>query len=508
MPSRPSATQRASSRPVTGRTRLARGFQHSSRLAQAITWYGWAYIIWIGVMSVVNFEAPVRGLGYVTAFTIASIAFVVVGVVLMVLRYREGRQLADLPVPPEQQTAAVPSRGPWADEQRSRQLTGLSLRGVRPGRFVPRQFGRLSAVAWACIAAVTVLFGYAMATTFFHRQFIWVGFAHVVTDVPKAIIWIPLVNGLCAAWAGFVVMAVTPRLGRLRLLWWISFALVPMTVLGWLRVTITQGQFEPRVWTQLGGAAVYPGALMVAAGIALASFLSHYRPRASMYLFVAHVVLLLATGSRGGLLMLGAFVVLLVIRLNRTHTGAGERLRRLPVRVYVLGGLAVLVAVFTSPILGRLDERSAGRLMTWRVGMGAWNDSPVHMLFGVGSGSIWPWFAYESGWQAHPWRSRVTGPFGYTLYHSHSLYLEVLAELGIIGLLLLAAVVWPIATRWLRGASTANVVLTSAVAACLAGMAFDLYVFKNFGVSLVWWTGVFGALLGGVDQRPGVLRSG
>lgn len=442
-------------------------FTHSGPLARSITWYGWAFVALIAVMSLVNFEHPIHGLGDVPAFTLAMGLFIVVGVVLMVLRHREGLG------------AAV---------------------AVEPGRGVPG-LGRIPAATWACLAAATALFGYGLVTMLFSDPFIWVGKAHVVTPVPGDMVALPLVNGLFAAWAGFVVMAVTPRPGRLRLLWWVSFALVPLSLLGWLRVSLTQGDAEPRLWTQMGGSAVYPAVLVLAMGVALASFLNHFRPRLSMWMVVAHLVLLLLTGSRGGLLMLGVFALLLVVRLGRQHTGAGQRLRNLPLRVYVLGGLAVLVAVFTSPILGRLDERSAGRLMTWRVGMGAWNDSIVHMVLGVGSGTIWPWFAYESGWQPHPWRSRVTGPFGYTLYHSHSLYLEVLAELGILGALLLAGIVWPIAARWFKGGSTANVVVVSAVCACLVGFAFDLFLFKNFAISLLWWTVAFGALLSGADPR-------
>lgn len=429
---------------------------HSSPLAQAITWYGWAFVAWLSVMSLVNFESPVWGLGQVTMFTVVSPLFVLVGVVLMVVRFRQ------------EQDGAL---------------------------------GRISVAAWACLAAATGLFGYAMLTTLWSDPIIWVGQAHVVTPVPEATVLVPLLNALFGMWAGFVVMALTPRPGRLRLLWWVSLALIPFSVLGWLRVSITQGDLEPRLWTQVGGSAVYPVVLVIAGAIALANFLNQYRPRLSLWMTVAHLVLVLLTGSRGGLLMVGVLVVLLVIRLGRQHTGAGERLRNLPPSVYVLGGIAVLVAIVSSPILGRLDERSAGRLMTWRVGIDNWDNHPLTVLFGLGSGVIWPWFSYESGWQPHPWRSRVTSPLGYTLYHSHSLYLEVIAELGILGLILLIAVVWPLAARWLKGGSAANVVVTSAVCACLVGFNFDLFLFKNFAVSLVWWCAAFGVLLSGIDTR-------
>ena len=452
-------------------------------MAKTITGYGWSYVALLAVMSLVNFEGAIPGAGQLTLFTLVMPVFILTGAVLMVLRDREGRRLAE-DAHPGDMAAAVPGRGAGSAAERAT---------VR--------FGRIPVAAWACVGAATGLFGWALLTMVWTDSIILVGKAQVVTDVGTARVLMPALNGLLALWAGFTVMAATPRLGRLRLLWWVSLALIPFTLLGWLRVSITQGQAQPRLWSQIGGAAVFPAVLLLAGAIALASFLNHFRPKLSLWMTVAHLVMLLLTGSRGGLLMLGVLVVLLVIRLGRQHTGAGERLRSLPPSVFVLGGLAVLVAIISSPILGRLDDRSAGRLMTWRVGIGAWNDSWVSMLIGVGSGTIWPWFAYESGWQPQPWRSRVTGPFGYTLYHSHSVYLAVIAELGIIGLALLVAVIWPIAARWLKGGSAANVVVTSAVCACLVGFNFDLFLLKNFSVSLIWWTAAFGALLNGIDRN-------
>lgn len=458
-------------------------FSHSGPLSKAITWYGWSFVALFSLMSLMNFEGAIPGLGNVSLFTLVMPVFIIAGIVLMVLRYREGQRLAET-ADPGDLAAAVPGRGPGSDAERS-----------------PLSLGRISAGAWTCLIAATALFVWALLTMVWSDPFIWVGKPQTVTYVRDGQVAIPALNGLLAAWVGFTVMAATPRLGRLRLLWWISLALIPFTVLGWLRVSITQGYAQPRLWSQVGGAAVFPAVLVLAGAIALASFLNQFRPKLSLWMLVAHLVLLLLTGSRGGLLMLGVLVVLLVIRLGRQHTGAGERLRSLPPGVFVLGGLAVLAAIISSPILGRLDQRSAGRLMTWRVGIGAWDDSWTNILFGVGSGTIWPWFAYESGWQPQPWRSRVTGPFGYTLYHSHSIYLAVIAELGIIGLALLIAVVWPIAARWLKGGSNANVVVISAVCACLVGFNFDLFLFKNFPVSLMWWTAAFGALLSGIDRR-------
>jgi hypothetical protein len=69
-----------------------------------------------------------------------------------------------------------------------------------------------------------------------------------------------------------------------------------------------------------------------------------------------------------------------------------------------------------------LSSSGTGRWQFWSAALDEWRSAPV---LGRGAGS------YESWWAAH-------ASFTYFVRNAHSLYLEVLAELGIIGLLLLA----------------------------------------------------------------------
>lgn len=365
----------------------------------------------------------------------------------------------------------------------------------------------LAPPAWWCLAAATALFAYAVGSALLSDPIVWVNKAQVPTVVPRMLVVHPALEALLTTWTAFAIIAAVAPERRFRLLWRMSVLLVPLSLLGWLRIWLEIG--GTRLWTQMGGAAVYPVVLMVAFAVAVVGVLRGHRPRVSQGLAVCHLVLLLLTGSRGAIVMIVFFGVVAFVRLARGHSGLGERLAGRSKWVYLLGGVSVLVAAFLSPImerlshwsLGRVIDRlnsgSVGRLMTWRIGWGAVTENWQTMLLGVGSGTIWPWYAYESGWQPLPWRSRMSGPFGQTLYHSHSLYLEVMAELGLVGLVLLALVVLPIAVQWIRGGTIANLVLTSVACAGLVGFAFDSYLFKNFSVSLVWWLVVFAVLGGG-----------
>ncbi|WP_022909046.1 O-antigen ligase family protein [Aestuariimicrobium kwangyangense] len=352
-----------------------------------------------------------------------------------------------------------------------------------------QRWWKLPTGAWVTLAAGTALFVYALVSTTFNRQVIWVGKARRVTEVPHDITTTPLLCALVTLWAAFLVVVLTQPQDRFPLLWRLSVLVAPLSVVGWARVWLDD--HSQRLWTQMGGSAVYPVVLLLAGAIAAAGVVRPYRPRASLWLVVTHLILLMLTGSRAALVMLAAVAVLLVVRLGRTHKGLGERLARLPKRVFVLAGGALVAGTLLSPVLGRLDQRSLGRVQTWLVGWVAIKSHWERVVFGLGSGTIWPWFAYESGWQPLPWRSRLTGPFGYTLYHSHSVYLEVMAELGLVGLALLALVISPVVIQWIRGGPAASVAMSSGLVATGIGFAVDTYLFKNYPISLVWWLVVF-----------------
>jgi hypothetical protein len=116
----------------------------------------------------------------------------------------------------------------------------------------------------------------------------------------------------------------------------------------------------------------------------------------------------------------------------------------------------------TADLSNRLtDPSGSGRADFWRVAIGGFQTEPLH---GHGAGT------YQLIWYRY-------GPYGHELFDGHSLYLESLAELGIVGLGLLAV---------------ALITLLVGVARRIRGL--DRSVFAAVGAAIVTW-----ALHAGID---------
>jgi len=161
---------------------------------------------------------------------------------------------------------------------------------------------------------------------------------------------------------------------------------------------------------------------------------------------VAKLTGTLSTREQQGLVVLAALVVIAVVtvlagaRLRRTESDRSLRLpRRSPViaLVVVCAGLAVAIAAGAHESTTQSLSSSASRLTTlqsdrydyWRV---AWRAFKVEPLHGVGAG----------GWAVYWLRYR---PYNAGAMDAHSLPIQTLAELGVIGLALLLALVGAVA---------------------------------------------------------------
>jgi hypothetical protein len=152
-------------------------------------------------------------------------------------------------------------------------------------------------------------------------------------------------------------------------------------------------------------------------------------------------------------------------------------------------------------------------------------DTANHLLTSSGSGRWQFWGAAISEFQAHPLNGGGAGSWqAWWLQHgslpvysefAHSLYLESLAELGIVGLLLIAAAVLTAVVGAVRSALALGSAEVSAAAAC--GIAFFFaaaydWVWQLAGIAVVG-VGMLGVALGALPAtratawgRAGVLR--
>jgi hypothetical protein len=196
--------------------------------------------------------------------------------------------------------------------------------------------------------------------------------------------------------------------------------------------------------------------------------------------------------------------------------GLAELGRRLTAPPRVVGvGIAVavvvlaLVAVVASHPVRKFDEFKSNSAVASTHGTFTEN----HLLASSGSGRWQFWGAAVDEFQAHPLNGGGAGSWeAWWLEHgslpvpsefAHSLYLETLAELGIVGLLLLGGAVLVAATGAVRAALALQSGEIAAAAAC--GIAFFVaaaydWVWQLSGIAMVG-VGMLGFALGALPAQ-------
>lgn len=272
---------------------------------------------------------------------------------------------------------------------------------------------------------------------------------------------------------------------RRRLLWWATWAMLLITPLAGVRTMLAR--HTARLSTGMGGAAILHLPLLLCLGVMTGAALDVRSParvrRASLAGAALAVLEVLATGSRAGMVCLALFCLALAPVLWR-------RSRRL---LLSLAGLALAgaVAMVASGLFSRLGRATdTTRQVNLHGAMNALHDQPSAWLYGVGSGRLWPWAAFDAGLAPVPPSNLVRTSFGVVATNPHSLYLGTLVELGLLGLALLVAmlgvVAWRAVAAWRAGDTALAWPLVAVVCGYFA-FAVDHYLFKNLGVTLWWW---------------------
>jgi hypothetical protein len=263
-----------------------------------------------------------------------------------------------------------------------------------------------------------------------------------------------------------------------------------------------------RRWTALG--------VVLATGIGSTLAVAVLVPRRTLVNGPLHTGVAESQGRVALVLILAACLVTAVLLLG------GEWLLRSRFRAPSAAGWAVAgtivaaaaIAIVVSHPLARFDEFReppvAGRL-------GAANFVTAHLLSGNGSGRWQFWGAALDEFRSAPLQGRGAGSyeawwaqhasFTYFLRNAHSLYLEVLGELGIVGLLLIAGAFAggiAVAVRRLRALHGDGRVTLAAVTAVfvgfLAGAAID-WIWQLTVVAVVGIVAL-GLILGGSGSSP------
>ena len=316
-----------------------------------------------------------------------------------------------------------------------------------------------------------------------------------VVPVPLSYLVNPLIAaGLACLLAVLAVNLVSPA-QLFEILWWFAFAGAVTTPMGvWWNAS--NAELYDRWATRLAGAAVLHTALLLGLALCVAAVLMGHRRVLSALSAAAYVIWIMATGARTGIITLALFIALFI--LPSIIDMARRRPNRLPL---IISGAVAGVAVFTAVAWHVMEQRGfkftgAGRFETWAYGIEQALGSLPTLVFGVGYGVLWPWYAFETRSlpQAGAHGSKQM-PEGITLSHAHNTYVAVLSEQGLIGLTLLLVLAGVVCWSWWRARGVIERAIASGLVATLVGFAFDTYLTKNFPVSFIWWSALASLLV-------------
>lgn len=320
--------------------------------------------------------------------------------------------------------------------------------------------------------------------------------------VPRAYLVMPSLTALVTFVAAAAAATSLPRPGAADL-WWPAALTVVAAFVQWPRSAGVHG--SARLATGMGGSAVVHVALLVASAVLLRAAVAGCKVVLSAVLAGAGFVAIVLTGSRAGLGCLGLFLAgLALVRVTRSPRGRRSR----PIQLLVAAGALAVVAllVTTIPVLRRvLTFGDPLRKHNMETALRVWSADPWSIVVGVGSGRLWPWYIFDAHLTREPWRGIIATQWGPALNSAHSTALQVLVELGLVGVVLaLPLVVVPVwaLVRSLRRAAGPRTIVLWAVVCTLPAFLLDSYLLKNYGVSMWWWLVAVAALIPAIDQRP------
>ena len=228
----------------------------------------------------------------------------------------------------------------------------------------------------------------------------------------------------------------------------------------------------------------------------------HSRRFIGVGVVLALLLALLGLGSRAALLLLAVYLLLLSFLIKSA--------RKRMIAVILMVVLTVLAAsvVFSQASTDRLqtfedDSRRATHVTALRtVEALDWASN----LRGAGYGAIWNWYLTDAlnGERLATGDNLIRTALGTSLYHSHSTLLEMGMELGLVGVLafglMTAGFVMAVVRCWRRGVLQA---FSCGLLATGLGLVFDLFLFKNTTVNLIWWFYALSMLMLAQAKRAG-----
>src|SRR5699024_6365363 len=247
------------------------------------------------------------------------------------------------------------------------------------------------------------------------------------------------------------------------------------------------GQDE-RLDGYLGGAAIISVIIIPALAVHLHNVLNRKRILISFICLFISTVSIFYTESRAGLVMLLLFLFITILRK--------PTILRLFAIVFI--SLVFIVSFGDKVSTDRYTSfEDTARDTITETSMLWWKDSTASLFFGTGYGNVWQWAEYQKNklpGEDQKWFPTEKGP---TMVHSHSVFGQSLAELGLVGLIPFLILVFILFKEtfksWIRKYELKTNILIGLICT-LPTFYTDLMIFRNWEVSIIWLFFYFSAL--------------
>lgn len=239
----------------------------------------------------------------------------------------------------------------------------------------------------------------------------------------------------------------------------------------------------------IGTSAILSVVILPVFSIHLYNLFDRYRLISSSLFLIISTISIFATQSRAGLIILVLFLTIIIL--------SKPSLKK-------VASLISMIFVFIYFYLDKIDTRRYENLLSDKSRSTAfdsainwWLDSPISFIFGNGYGSLWQWSLFDSN--KHPyWNKQWTSTEnGNIMYHAHSVISQVIAELGLVGLIAFILFIVIIFRETIKSWKAKEGVKTYILISLLCTLPIfhaDLMVFRNWEVSLIWFFFLFSAL--------------
>lgn len=239
----------------------------------------------------------------------------------------------------------------------------------------------------------------------------------------------------------------------------------------------------------LGGAAVIHITMLPVLSIFLAKIIYKHPP---VILYWVATILIgittILTGSRAALFsMIVVFILFLFV----------QRSFKLLLTT-LLSILFIFVSIIPIISFDRFSNmEDIARFQSYSTSLKLSMESVSSFILGQGYGNIWTWYPHDIGLKTgviSKWDNLKLTHAGIVLYHPHSVFLELLTELGVFSVLAFLMIIIILVNKFIKNKHGLTNYIIIGIIATIPSFFLDLYLLKNWKISTIWWTFVFIAL--------------